>query len=61
MHYICLFMRAKSGREMTGCILFPPLMTITDKHICIISNKAFVWAMYTKGTGNDKQRKEVGN
>ena len=37
--YICLFTRAKSGREMTDCILSLPLMTVTDKHLCNISSK----------------------
>ena len=36
---ICLFMGAKSGREMTDCILSLPLETITDKQLCIICNK----------------------
>ena len=37
--YICLFTRAKSGREMTDCILSLPLMTVTNKHLCNISSK----------------------
>ena len=37
--YICLFTRAKSGREMTDCILSLPLITVTDKHLCNISSK----------------------
>ena len=37
--YICLFTRAKSGREMTDRILSLPLMTVTDKHLCNISSK----------------------
>ena len=36
---ICLFTRAKSGREMTDCILSLPLRTVTDKHLCISSKK----------------------
>ena len=37
--YICLFTRAKSGREMTDCILSLPLMTVSDKHLYNISSK----------------------
>ena len=35
----CLSTLAKSGREMTHCILSLPLRDITDKHICMISSK----------------------
>ena len=32
--YICLFTRAKSGREMTNCILSLLLRNVTDNHLC---------------------------
>ena len=32
-------MRAKSGRKVTNCILSPPLKTVTDISIYIISSK----------------------
>ena len=37
--YICLFTQAKSGREMTNCILSLPLRNVTDKHLCSISSE----------------------